>query len=89
MGRSRSIPEDFCCPKPTGRTSQPSLSQLFPTTWEQEAYQEIEEADQEIGEAGQEIGEAGQEIDEADQEMEEADQEMEEADQLKEAKQEK
>ena len=82
MGRSRSIPEDFCCPKPTGRTSQPSLSQLFPTTWEQEAYQEIEEADQEIEEADQEI-------EEADQEMEEADQEMEEADQWKEAKQEK
>ena len=52
-----------------------SMSELLPTTWEQEAGQEMEEADQEI--------------EGAYQEMEEADQEMEEADQLKEAKQEK
>ena len=73
MGRSRSIPEDFCCPKLTSRTLPPSLSEHFLTTWEQEAGQEMEEADQEI--------------EGAYQEMEEADQEMEEADQLKEAKQ--
>ena len=60
MGRSRSIPEDFGCPKPTGGTSQPSLSQLFPTTWEQEAGQEMEEADQEMEEADQ-LKEAKQE----------------------------
>ena len=81
--KDESLPEDFCCPKPTGRTSPPLLSEFLPTTWEQEADQAIKEADQEMEEVDQEMAEADQEMEEADQEMEEADQEMEEAKQEK------
>ena len=79
--KDESLPEDFCCPKPTGRTSPPLLLELLPTTWEQEADQEIKEADQEMEEVDQEMTEADQEIEEAYQEMEEAKQEKEETEQ--------
>ena len=58
--KDESLPEDFCCPKPTGRTSPP-------TTWEQEADQEIKEADQKMEEADQ-LKEAKQEKEETEQE---------------------
>ena len=59
--KDESLPEDFCCPKPTGRTSPPLLLELLPTTWEQEADQEMEEAYQEMEEAKQEKEETEQE----------------------------
>ena len=70
--KDESLPEDFCCPKPTGRTSPPLLLELLPTTWEQEADQEIEEADREMEEADL-LKEAKQEKEETEQEAKDED----------------
>ena len=56
MGRSRNIPEYFSCPK-----DFTTLTIRLPTTWKQEADQEMEEVDQEK-EAMQEKEKTEQEI---------------------------